>query len=62
MIAFMVMLSVGGKELVNSPLSSSAPSLPSAFLTFGATLSATVASWSTMTADQGVYHDAKAST
>ena len=61
-IAFIVMLGAGGKQLVNSTLSSSTSSPPSTYLTFGATLATTVVSWSTVTPDQGVYHDAKAST
>ncbi len=61
-VSFVVMLVVGGRQLVNSPLSSPTPVPPSIILTFGATLAATVVSWSTITPDQGVYHDTKAST
>ncbi|OBZ65621.1 Purine-cytosine permease fcyB [Grifola frondosa] len=60
-IAFIVMLGVGGKNLVNAPLSSPLPLDTATILTFGATLTATNVSWSTVTPDYGVYHNAKAS-
>lgn len=61
-ITFIVMLGVGGKNLVNAPLSGTVPVTADNIMTFGATLAATVVSWSTITPDYGVYHDHKAST
>ncbi|KAL4253400.1 purine-cytosine permease (2.A.39) family protein [Abortiporus biennis] len=60
-IAFIVMISVGGKHLIAAPLSNPTPVPASALLTFGSTLAATVISWSPITPDYGVYHNAQAS-
>lgn len=59
-ITFIVMLGVGGKHLVNAPLTNSTPLTAATIMTFGATLSATNVSWSTLTPDYGVYHDKRA--
>lgn len=60
-IAFVVMLAVSGKHLVDAPLTSPSPVLASAVMTFGATLAATNVSYAPLTPDYGVYHDRKAS-
>ncbi|KAI1792437.1 permease for cytosine/purines, uracil, thiamine, allantoin-domain-containing protein [Ganoderma leucocontextum] len=60
-VAFIVMLAVGGTQLRDAPLTSPTPASPATLLTFGASLAATVVSWSTVTPDYGVYHDRKAS-
>ncbi|KAM5536808.1 hypothetical protein V8D89_009526, partial [Ganoderma adspersum] len=62
LVAFIVMLAVGGMQLREAPLTSPTPASPATLLTFGASLAATVVSWSTLTPDYGVYHDRKAST
>ncbi len=55
------MLAVGGTQLREAPLTSPTPTSPATLLTFGASLAATVVSWSTLAPDYGVYHDRKAS-
>ncbi|RPD61564.1 hypothetical protein L226DRAFT_507062 [Lentinus tigrinus ALCF2SS1-7] len=60
-VAFIVMLAVGGKQLASAPLTSPEPATVASLFTFGASLGATVVSWSTLTPDYGVYHDRKAS-
>ncbi|PIL29169.1 transporter [Ganoderma sinense ZZ0214-1] len=60
-VAFIVMLAVGGMQLREAPLTSPTPASPATLLTFGASLAATVVSWSTLTPDYGVYHDREAS-
>ena len=62
MVAFIVMLAVGGTQLREAPLTNPTPASPATLLTFGASLAATVVSWATLTPDYGVYHDRKAST
>ena len=61
MVAFVVMLIVGGKQLVAAPLTGPEPAKVADFFTFGASLAAAVVSWATLTPDYGVYHDRKAS-
>ncbi|KAH9947892.1 permease for cytosine/purines, uracil, thiamine, allantoin-domain-containing protein [Amylocystis lapponica] len=61
-VAFVVMLGVGGKHLVDTPLYGPTPASVSAIMTFGATLAATNVSWATLTPDYGVYHSKDAST
>ncbi|RDX42874.1 hypothetical protein OH76DRAFT_1447780 [Lentinus brumalis] len=60
-VAFVVMLIVGGKQLAAAPLTNSEPATAASLVTFGTSLAATVVSWSTLTPDYGVYHDRKAS-
>ncbi|EIW53292.1 uncharacterized protein TRAVEDRAFT_154691 [Trametes versicolor FP-101664 SS1] len=60
-IAFIVMLAVGGKNLINAPVVNPEPAPASMFMSFGASLSATVVAWATLTPDHGVYHDKDAS-
>ncbi len=59
-IAFVAMLIVGGKQLASVPLTSPQPITVATLMSFGASLAATVISWSTLTPDYGVYHDRKA--
>ncbi|OCH88731.1 hypothetical protein OBBRIDRAFT_733921 [Obba rivulosa] len=59
-ITFIVMLGVGGKQLVSAPLTNSGPVNVATIMTFGATLAATNVSWATLTPDYGVYHNRKA--
>lgn len=61
-VAFIVMVCISGKHLTEAPLSSPSPVKASVMMTFGATLAATVVSYSTMTPDYGVYHNSKATT
>ncbi|EGO26948.1 hypothetical protein SERLADRAFT_360944 [Serpula lacrymans var. lacrymans S7.9] len=58
-ITFIVMLAVGGKNLINTPLSTGDAASASSILSFGAVVAASVISWSTVTPDYGVYHDSK---
>ncbi|KAI0790471.1 cytosine-purine permease [Abortiporus biennis] len=58
-IAFIVMLGVGGKHLSNAPPTS--PITASTIITFGTTTASSVVSWCMMTPDYGVYHNHKAS-
>lgn len=58
-IAFIVMLGVGGKHLVLLP--APAPVSAAMVLSYSATVASSVLSWSTMTPDYGVYHDGNAS-
>ncbi|KAI0363971.1 hypothetical protein BV20DRAFT_957222 [Pilatotrama ljubarskyi] len=60
-VAFVVMLAVGGKQIVQAPVASATPAPPAMLLSFGSSLAATVVSWSTLAPDYGVYHDSKAS-
>lgn len=60
-IAFIVMLGVGGKQLVESPVTDAVPAEAGSILTFGAALAVTVIAWSTITPDNGVFHDCRAS-
>ncbi|KAI0357669.1 hypothetical protein OH77DRAFT_1286490 [Trametes cingulata] len=60
-IAFIVMLAVGGKQIAQASVTSTSPAPASMLLSFGSSLAATVVSWSTLTPDYGVYHDSKAS-
>ncbi|KAH9934224.1 uncharacterized protein B0H18DRAFT_980091 [Fomitopsis serialis] len=55
------MVAVSGKHIVDAPLSGTTPVYGSTIMTFGATLTATVVSWATISADYGVYHDHTAS-
>ncbi|KAI0753335.1 permease for cytosine/purines, uracil, thiamine, allantoin-domain-containing protein [Daedaleopsis nitida] len=59
-VAFVVMLIVGGSRLASVPLTASQPATAATLMSFGASLAATVISWSTLTPDYGVYHDHKA--
>ncbi|KAJ3546372.1 hypothetical protein NM688_g5523 [Phlebia brevispora] len=59
-IAFIIMLGVGGKHLSNAP--PTAPVTPSTVVTFATTTASSVISWCTMTPDYGVYHNSEAST
>lgn len=59
-VAFVVMLAVGGSRLASVPLTGSQPATAATLMSFGASLAATVISWSTLTPDYGVYHDHKA--
>ncbi|KAI0942810.1 hypothetical protein AcV7_002117 [Taiwanofungus camphoratus] len=61
-VAFIVMVCISGKHLTEAPLSGPSPVKASVIMTFGATLAATVVSYSTMTPDYGVYHNSKATT
>jgi len=61
-ITFIVMVGIGGKALVGAPTSNPAPVPFSAFMTYAATLAATNISWSPISPDYGVYHNARAST
>lgn len=58
-IAFIVMLGVGGKHLSNAPPPE--PLTAASIITFGTTTASSVISWCMMTPDYGVYHDARAS-
>ena len=58
-VAFMAMLGVGAKHLVLLP--APAPVSAAAVLSYSSTVASSVLSWSTMTADYGVYHSGKAS-
>ncbi|KAL6307006.1 permease for cytosine/purines, uracil, thiamine, allantoin-domain-containing protein [Sparassis latifolia] len=60
-VAFIVMVVVGWKDLVSAPLYSTSPVSVSVIMTFGATLAATNVSWAPLTPDYGVYHDHRAS-
>ncbi|KAK7683805.1 hypothetical protein QCA50_013181 [Cerrena zonata] len=60
-IAFVVMLGVGGKQLTQTPVTDAVPASAGSILTFGAALAVTVIAWSTITPDNGVYHDCRAS-
>ncbi|TCD62689.1 hypothetical protein EIP91_006548 [Steccherinum ochraceum] len=58
-IAFIVMLGVGGKHLSNVPPPE--PLTAASIITFATTTASSVISWCMMTPDYGVYHDARAS-
>ncbi|KAI0827299.1 permease for cytosine/purines, uracil, thiamine, allantoin-domain-containing protein [Trametes gibbosa] len=60
-IAFVVMLAVGGKHIVSASVLSPSPAPAAMIMSFGSSLAATVVSWSTLTPDYGVYHDKNAS-
>lgn len=60
-VAFIVMLSVSGKTLTTIPVTSSAPVTAAAVMSFASTLGTTVVSWSTISPDYGIFHDANAS-
>lgn len=60
-IAFIIMLGVGGKTLVSVPITSAEPATAASIITFGSALAVTVITWSTISPDNGVFHDAKAS-
>lgn len=55
------MLGVGGKQLTQTPVTDAVPASAGSILTFGAALAVTVIAWSTITPDNGVYHDCRAS-
>ncbi|KAI0649846.1 permease for cytosine/purines, uracil, thiamine, allantoin-domain-containing protein [Trametes meyenii] len=56
-IAFIIMLGVGGKQLASAPVASPEPASPAMVLSFGSSLAATVVAWAPVTPDYGVYHD-----
>ncbi|KZT00661.1 cytosine-purine permease [Laetiporus sulphureus 93-53] len=58
-IAFIIMLGIGGKHLVDAP--ASGPVSPAMVITYGTTVASSVISWCTMTPDYGVYHIPNAS-
>ncbi|THH30554.1 hypothetical protein EUX98_g3626 [Antrodiella citrinella] len=58
-IAFIVMLGLGGKHLTNAP--PPAPLTAASIITFATTTSSSVISWCMMTPDYGVYHNSRAS-
>ncbi|KAI0634352.1 permease for cytosine/purines, uracil, thiamine, allantoin-domain-containing protein [Trametes polyzona] len=60
-VAFIVMLAVGGKQVMSASVLSPTPAPPAMLVSFGSSLAATVLSWSTITPDYGVYHDKDAS-
>lgn len=61
-VAFVVMLGVSGRHLVQAPVTGTAPAPASVIMTFGAALGASVVNWSPLMPDQGIYHDHTAST
>ncbi|KZT63429.1 hypothetical protein DAEQUDRAFT_770630 [Daedalea quercina L-15889] len=61
LVAFVTMLAVSGRRLVESSLSNPTPAGAPNIMTFGATLAASVVNWSPLMPDQGVYHDHTAS-
>lgn len=60
-IAFIIMLGVGGKTLASVPISSEVPATTASILSFATALAVTVITWSTIAPDSGVFHDAKGS-
>ncbi|KAF8056624.1 purine-cytosine permease [Lyophyllum atratum] len=60
-VAFIVMLGIGGKHLTSSDYPSYPPPTASAVLSFVTFIASSVISWCTMTPDYGVYHNANAS-
>ncbi|KAH9851058.1 permease for cytosine/purines, uracil, thiamine, allantoin-domain-containing protein [Lenzites betulinus] len=60
-IAFVVMLAVGGKQIVNASVLGPKPVTTAMVTSFGSSLAASVLSWSTLTPDYGVYHNKNAS-
>ncbi|TFK70128.1 cytosine-purine permease [Pluteus cervinus] len=60
-IAFLIMLGIGGKHLQQSSYPVVPPAPASAILSFGGLMASSIISWCTITADYGVYHDARAS-
>ena len=61
LVAFITMLAVSGRHLMESPLSNPTHVGVPNIMTFGATLAASVVNWSPLMPDQGVYHDHSAS-
>ncbi|CCM05633.1 uncharacterized protein FIBRA_07862 [Fibroporia radiculosa] len=61
-IAFITMLAVSGKHLVEAPLTGKTPVTPSVIMTYGGLLAASVVNWTPLMPDQGVYHSHKTST
>ncbi|KAI0746989.1 purine-cytosine permease [Daedaleopsis nitida] len=59
-LAFIVMLGVGGKHL-GSDIPAGEPASAAAILSYATTVSSSVISWCMMTPDYGVYHTSKAS-
>jgi len=60
-VAFIVMLGIGGKHLKTSDYPSYPPPSASTVISFVTFIASSVISWCTMTPDYGVYHNAKAS-
>lgn len=60
-VAFVVMLGVGGKTLVSIPVTASTPPSTASIMSFASALATTVVSWSTISPDYGIFHDSKAS-
>lgn len=60
-VAFIVMLGVGGKTLASVPTTSEVPATAASILSFGSTLAVYVVSWSTIAPDYGIFHDAQGS-
>jgi purine-cytosine permease-like protein len=58
-IAFIVMLAVGGKNLTMVP--TSAPTSTAAIISFASTVASSVIPWSTIAPDYGVYHSGEPS-
>jgi purine-cytosine permease-like protein len=60
-ITFVVMLGVGGKTLVSTPMTTEVPATPASIISFGTALATTVLAWSPISPDYGVFHDTKVS-
>ena len=61
-VAFIVMLGVAGKTLVQDvPVTAAQPPATAAIMSFVSALGTTVLAWSTIASDYGVFHDSKAS-
>lgn len=61
-VAFIVLLSVGGTHLVAVPNAGLTPVTPAIIFNFAATLAGSVISWAPITPDYGIYHTPEAST
>ncbi|THH31816.1 hypothetical protein EUX98_g2368 [Antrodiella citrinella] len=61
LVAFIVMIGVGGKSLIQVPITDPVPIPTSAIFTYGATLAANVVSWAPLSPDYGVHHRGDAS-
>ena len=61
LVAFVVMLAVSGRHLVEAPLYAPMPASAADMMSFGATIAANLVSYATLTPDYGVYHDHTAS-
>ncbi|KAI0692723.1 permease for cytosine/purines, uracil, thiamine, allantoin-domain-containing protein [Cytidiella melzeri] len=60
-VAFIVMLGVGGKTLTNVPTVAPVPATPASILTFASALAVTDLSWSPLSPDYGIFHRDKGS-